>query len=180
MAYPLKLIPMIDLKPYPGNARRHPTDQIDALKSLIRMAGFTAPIIYDFEADHIIAGHGRLIAATQMLDDGESIPLPGRKGFLPKGKLPTIDGSGMSEAERRAFVIADNKIAQRATWDEQLLEIEFGQLQDMGFDLSLTAFEPDELRPFIEVPKVEPSSLEEQGRLDQKAKTTCPKCGHEF
>lgn len=180
MAYPLKMTSMIDLKPYPGNARRHPHDQIEALKELIRMAGFTMPILYDFEADHIIAGHGRLIAATQMLDEGEKIPAPGRQGYLPKGKLPTIDGSGMSEAERKAFVIADNKIAERATWDDQMLEVEFGQLQDMGFDLSLTAFEPEELKPFIEVPEVEPSTLEDQGRLDQKSKTTCPKCGHEF
>lgn len=180
MAYPLKMIAISKLKPYEGNSRKHPVDQIEMLKSLIRMAGFVMPLLYDFEADHLIAGHGRLMAASQMLEAGEPIPLLGRKGELPKGKLPVIDGSGMSEAERRAFIIADNKITERASWDDQRLEIELGELQDMGFDLSLTAFEQDELAPFLEVPDIQPSSLEAQGNLNEKNKTQCPNCGHEF
>ena len=180
MAYPLRLIAASKLKPYEGNARIHPTDQIEDLKGLIKMAGFVIPILYDFEADHVIAGHGRLIAAQQMIEAGEAIPMPGRKGELPKGKVPVIDGSGMDEAERRAFVIADNKISQRSEWDEQRLEIELGDLQAMGFDLALTAFPTEELRPFLEIPDVQPSSIEAQGKLDEKAKTKCPSCGHEF
>lgn len=180
MAYPLKMMLASKMKPYERNARRHPPEQIEGIKTLFRMAGFVIPILYDCEADHIIAGHGRWMAASQMIEAGEAIPAPGRRGDLPKGKLPIVDGSGMSEAERRAFILADNKITERASWDEQMLEVELGDLRDLGFDLSLTAFEQDELKPFLEVPDIQPASLESQGNLNEKAKTKCPNCGHEF
>lgn len=152
MSYPLKMIEAAKLKPYERNARTHPQEQIDQIKALIRMAGFVGPILYDHEADHVIAGHGRLIAAQQMIEAGEEIPGPGRRSALPKGKLPVIDGSGMSEAERRAFVIADNQVAARSGWDAELLGFELQALDGLGFPMALLAFETTELRAFMPGP----------------------------
>lgn len=151
MSYPLKMIDAAKLKPYERNARTHPPEQIDQIKALIRMAGFVGPLLYDFDADHLIAGHGRLIAAQQMIEADEPIPGPGKRDMLPKGKLPVIDGSGMSEVERRAFVITDNAVALRSGWDRKLLGFELESLQGFGFDMALLAFEPGELQSFMPV-----------------------------
>ena len=141
MQYPLKMVPAKELKAYENNARTHSPEQIAQLKDLILMAGFVGPILYDFEADHIIAGHGRLLAALELMEAGVAIPAPGRKGELPKGKLPCIDGSGMTEAERRAFVIADNQVAARAGWDDALLSIELKALEGFGFNVDRLGFD---------------------------------------
>jgi hypothetical protein len=77
-------------------------------------------------------------------------------------------------------VIADNKLALNAGWDEQLLAIELDDLRDMRFDLSLLGFEAKELNDLIGTPNFGPGSIDEQGRLDQKAPVTCPKCKHVF
>lgn len=155
MSYPLKMLPADTLKPYEANARTHSPEQIAQLKDLILMAGFVGPILYDFEADHIIAGHGRLMAALELMAEGWGIPGPGRKGFLPKGKLPVIDGSGMTEAERRAFVIADNQVAARAGWDDELLTLELKALEGFNFKVERLGFELGQLQGWMEPEKKE-------------------------
>src|ERR1700730_16614676 len=119
-----------DLIPDPRNARTHPKRQIDQLKASIEAFGFTNPILADPEG-HIIAGHGRLQAARAM-------------GFT---EVPTIILSGLSETQKRALRIADNKIALNASWDLEILQLELGELAslDVDIDPTLTGFSTGEI-----------------------------------
>src|SRR5713101_1968119 len=118
------------LIPDPRNARTHPKRQIDQLKSSMEAFGFTNPILADPEG-HIIAGHGRLQAARAM-------------GLT---EVPTITLSGLSETQKRALRIADNKIALNAGWDLEILQLELGELGsiDVDIDLTLTGFSTGEI-----------------------------------
>src|SRR5271154_1914545 len=119
-----------DLVPDPRNARSHPKRQIDQIKASIEAFGFTNPILVDPE-DHIIAGHGRLQAARAM-------------GFT---EVPTIVLPGLSETQKRALRIADNKIALNAGWDLEILQQELGELAsiDVDIDPTLTGFSTGEI-----------------------------------
>ncbi len=119
-----------DLIPDPRNARTHPKRQIDQLKASIEAFGFTNPILADPEG-HIIAGHGRLQAARAI-------------GFT---EVPTIILSGLSETQKRALRIADNKIALNAGWDLEILQLELGELAsiDVDIDPTLTGFSTGEI-----------------------------------
>jgi DNA modification methylase len=119
-----------DLIPDPRNARTHPKRQIEQLKKSIEAFGFTNPILVDPEG-HIIAGHGRLQAARAM-------------GF---SEVPTIILSGLSETQKRALRIADNKIALNAGWDLEILQHELGELAslDVDIDATLTGFSTGEI-----------------------------------
>jgi hypothetical protein len=119
-----------DLIPNPRNARTHPKRQIDQLKASIEAFGFTNPILADPEG-HIIAGHGRLQAARAM-------------GLT---EVPTIILSGLSEVQRRALRIADNKIALNAGWDLEILQLELSELAslDVDIDPTLTGFSTGEI-----------------------------------
>jgi hypothetical protein len=119
-----------DLIPDPRNARTHPKRQIDQLKASIEAFGFTNPILADPEG-HIIAGHGRLQAASAM-------------GFT---EVPTIILSGLSETQKRALRIADNKIALNAGWDLEILQLELSELAslDVDIDPTLTGFSTGEI-----------------------------------
>lgn len=123
------------LKPRTNNPRTHSDKQIKQLKSCITRFDFTNPVLVD-DNNVIIAGHGRLLAAKEL-------------GFT---EVPTVRLSGMSEAEIRAYVIADNKLAENAGWDEKLLGIEFQYLAelDIDFDVSITGFELPEIDAFID------------------------------
>lgn len=112
------------LIPYARNSRTHSPEQIAQVAASIREFGFTNPVLIDGEGG-IIAGHGRVMAARQ----------------LGMAEVPCIRLAHLSEAQRRAYVIADNKLALNAGWDEEMLALEFKDLSDMGFDLSLTGFD---------------------------------------
>ena len=117
-----------ELIPYARNARTHSDAQVAQIAASIREFGFTNPILVDGERG-VIAGHGRLLAARK----------------LGLAKVPTIELSHLSPAQRRAYVLADNKLALIAGWDEDLLRIELTDLQLEGFDLGLTGFDADEI-----------------------------------
>ena len=117
-----------DLIPYVRNSRTHSDDQVTQIASSIREFGFTNPIIID-DKDNIIAGHGRIMAAKKLGID----------------EVPCVVVTGWTEAQKKAYVIADNKLALNAGWDEKMLSLEFDELQEMGFDLSLTGFSGDEI-----------------------------------
>jgi DNA modification methylase len=116
------------LKPYARNSRTHSPAQIETLMRSISEYGFTNPILLD-ESGTIIAGHGRLEAARKL-------------GLV---EVPTITLSGLSEAQRRALVLADNRVALDAGWDVDMLRVELADLRSEGFDLSLTGFSLEDL-----------------------------------
>jgi len=120
------------LKPNPRNARTHPKRQVRRLADNTDLYGFLVPILVD-ENGVIIAGHARHAAAK----------LSGRK------EVPTIKVEGLSEAKRRALALADNRIAESAGWNREVLAVELPELADLlvveGFDLSITGFAPVEI-----------------------------------
>ncbi len=111
------------LKPYARNARTHSKKQIRQIADSIERFGFTNPVLVSDEGE-IIAGHGRVEAAR----------------LLGMKSVPTIALSHLSETERRAYVLADNKLALNAGWDREILAIELQGLIDLGFDMSVTGF----------------------------------------
>ncbi|MGY8962538.1 MAG: site-specific DNA-methyltransferase [Rhodospirillales bacterium] len=121
-----------DLVPYKNNARTHSEDQILQIMASIQEFGFTNPILVD-EDNGIIAGHGRIAAAVR----------------LDLNTVPTITLEGLTEAQRRAYVIADNKLAMNAGWDDSLLRLELSDLVNMDFDISLTGFSPDDIQNLL-------------------------------
>jgi ParB family transcriptional regulator, chromosome partitioning protein len=115
-----------DLIPYINNSRTHSDNQVQQVASSIKEFGFTNPILID-EGDGIIAGHGRLMAAQKLgLDE-----------------VPTITLKGLTEAQRKAYVIADNQLALNAGWDIDSLNLEIEALTELDFDVSLLGFDDD-------------------------------------
>jgi ParB-like chromosome segregation protein Spo0J len=158
------LIDRAALKPYANNARTHSDEQINQIIASITEFGFTNPLLVDEEYS-IIAGHGRLAAATKM----------------GMGKLPCVVVAGLTGAQRKALVLADNKIALNSGWDTALLKIELCTLSDAGFDLKLTGFDVPELSLILGFGADFAAGREDdQSRLDQKAPLICPACSHEF
>ena len=122
--------------PYARNSRTHSAEQVAQIAASIKEWGFTNPILIDVDGE-IIAGHGRLLAAQKLgLDE-----------------VPCITAVGWSDAQKKAYVIADNKLALNAGWDDELLKIEFKELGDLNFDLPLTGFSLDELAKLFDEKK---------------------------
>jgi ParB-like chromosome segregation protein Spo0J len=144
--------PTNDLIPYARNSRTHSDIQIGQIAASIREFGFRVPVLIDGE-NGIIAGHGRVLAAMKLgLDE-----------------VPTVDGSDMTDVQRKMYVIADNKIALNAGWDEDILLLEIEDLRGMGADIDLLAFDPSE----IQGNDVDYSVLEDEdvdGEVDDLAK----------
>lgn len=121
-----------DLIPYARNARTHSDEQVARIAASIKEFGWTNPILIDCESG-IIAGHGRVLAARK----------------LGLEKVPTIELSGMTDAQKRAYILADNKLALDAGWDEELLRLEFEELRGGVIDLELTGFSLDEINDIL-------------------------------
>jgi len=116
-----------ELKPYPRNARTHSRKQVKQIAAAIKEFGFTNPVLID-EHDQIFAGHGR-VAAAKLLD---------------LVQVPTLQLSHLSPAQKRAYILADNRLAEKAGWDKEILAVELQGLLDDGFEVILTGFEvPD-------------------------------------
>lgn len=127
-----------DLIPYVNNSRKHSDQQVAQIAASIKEFGWTNPILVDKDKG-IIAGHGRLMAARKLkMDD-----------------VPTIELSHLSDAQKKALVIADNKLALNADWDTQILSLELSELQDIGFDLDILGFDANELNALLEPEEVE-------------------------
>jgi DNA modification methylase len=124
--------PVADLKPYKQNARTHSPEQVRQIVKSIEQFGFTNPVLTDGK-NRIVAGHGRVMAAKEM--------------GLPT--VPTIPLSHLTKAQLRAYVIADNKLALNAGWDEQLLSEELKGIDDSEIDIDLTGFSEDEIADLL-------------------------------
>ena len=124
----MQLVPLGKLVPYVNNARTHSPEQLVKLRSSLREFGFVNPVIID-RGFNVIAGHGRIAAAKE-----EGI-----------AEVPCVFADFLTEAQKKAYILADNRMALDAGWDEELLRIEIESLQGADFDVSLTGFGEDEL-----------------------------------
>jgi ParB-like chromosome segregation protein Spo0J len=153
-----------DLIPYARNSRSHSEVQVAQIAGSIREFGFTNPVLIDAD-NGIIAGHGRVMAA----------------GKLGLDKVPCIQLRHLTETQKRAYIIADNKLALNAGWDEDLLGLELADLREADFDLNLTGFDGDEIEAALnpDGPDFQPGTEDDQGNLDEKTPIECPHC-HKF
>lgn len=124
--------PVADLLPYAKNSRLHSPDQIALIAKLITEFGWTNPVLTDGK-NGIVAGHGRVMAAKRL----------GLK------RVPTIDLSHLTEEQKQAYVIADNRSAEWAAWSEDLLVQELGELAELGYDLTLTGWTQKDLEALL-------------------------------
>ncbi len=129
----VQAMPVTQLRPYANNARTHSKKQIRQIADSIKKFGFTNPVLISDEGE-IIAGHGRVEAAR----------------LLAMASVPTLKLSHLDAAQRRAYVIADNKLALNAGWDRNVLAIELQALVDLEFDIELTGFSLAEVDFVIE------------------------------
>ena len=154
-----------DLVPYENNSRTHSQQQVDQIKRSMNEFGFTNPILLD-ENNGIIAGHGRLQAAQEL---GTKL-------------VPTITLKGLTKAQRKAYVIADNQLALNAGWDNSILGQELSELEKLNFDLDLIGFDNNEISGlmFEDKEHYPDSSAKEIDPDDYNMGHQCPKCGFEF
>lgn len=122
----LEMRPISDLIPYAKNARIHSEDQILQLRASLREFGFVAPLLID-DHGNIIAGHGRLMAAKA-------------EGWV---EVPCVLVEHLTDVQRRAYILADNRLAEQATWDDEMVSLELQSLREAGFDFDLTGFDED-------------------------------------
>ena len=120
------------LTPYINNSRTHNDEQIEQIANSIREFGFTNPVLID-ENNEVLAGHGRLKAAE----------------FLELKSIPSIQITGLTEQQKKAYVIADNKLALNAVWDDEMLQKELSDLFARDFDLSLLGWSENEITSFV-------------------------------
>jgi len=164
--YDQKLAKVDDLIPYALNSRTHSDEQVAQLAASIKEFGFTNPVLID-EENNLIAGHGRLLAARKLKMD----------------QVPAVVVTGLDDRKRRALIIADNKLALNAGWDEEALRVE---LEDLAGDFGeLMGFTDDELADLLkgeEVPNFEPGTEDDQGKLDElePKMVKCPHCQIEW
>ena len=160
------------LVPYARNSRTHSPAQIDQIAASVREWGWTTPVLIA-EDGGIIAGHGRILAAQK----------------LGIADVPVMVARGWTEAQKRAYVIADNQVALNAGWSEDLLAVEIADLHAAGFDLSLTGFDPGKLAEFLtgmsddDAPEPQDKTAPDDfAEYDETVETEhcCPKCGYRF
>lgn len=125
-------VPTDKLVPYVNNSRTHSAKQVDQIAASIKEFGFTNPVLTDGD-NGIIAGHGRVMAAKK----------------LGIEMVPCIELSHLTPTQRKAYIIADNKMALNADWDNELLALELSELKDAGYDMDLTGFSPEEFEALI-------------------------------
>jgi DNA modification methylase len=128
----LETIQIDALIPYARNSRTHSDAQVAQIASSIKEFGFTNPVLID-GGGGIIAGHGRVLAARK----------------LGMSEVPCIRLEHLTDAQKRAYVIADNRLALNSGWDTEMLKVEFADLQELGFDLELTGFDLDEIKELL-------------------------------
>jgi ParB-like chromosome segregation protein Spo0J len=153
--------PIEGLIPYARNARMHNDAQVAQIAASMREFGWTVPVLVDEEGG-IIAGHGRVLAAR----------------ILKITDVPVMVARGWTEAQKRAYVIADNQLALNADWDVSLLKDELGDLSGLGFDLELIGFSETEIEDMFKT--VEPPDQFPSYGETIPTEHQCPKCGFKW
>lgn len=156
----IETIPIADLIPYARNSRTHSDEQIAQVAASIREFGFTNPVLIDAE-DGIIAGHGRVMAARK----------------LNMTDVPCIRLGHLTETQKRAYIIADNKLALNSGWDEEMLGLELSDLREADFDLDLIGFDAEEIEDALN--SIEPNPIA-AAISNPKPPIECPHCKMHF
>jgi ParB-like chromosome segregation protein Spo0J len=163
----IEQLPTADLIPYARNTRTHLPEQVAQIAGSIREFGFTNPVLIDGE-NGIIAGHGRVMAASK----------------LGLAKVPCIRLAHLTDTQKRAYIIADNKLALNAGWDEEMLGLELADLRETDFDLDVLGFDNFAIEQFLNPPERNDEAPESSGgEVDvdgMQMECACPKCGFEF
>lgn len=154
---------MARLIPYARNSRTHSPEQVAQIMASIREFGWTNPVLID-EHGGVIAGHGRIMAARELGMD----------------EVPSIVLTGLTDAQKRAYIIADNKLALNAGWDDAMLRLELEALRSLDFELELTGFSMEDIDMFIADPEAMSRGAKEINADDFELKHTCPRCGFEY
>lgn len=157
--------PIESLIPYVNNARTHSDEHVAQIAASMKEWGWTNPVLVD-ESGMIIAGHGRVMAARKL-------------GY---SEAPVMVANGWTEAQKKAYVLADNKLALNAGWELETLKLELQALDGAGFDLELTGFNIAEMTALFDEPNFDPGTEADQGKLDELSPkmVDCPHCGQEF
>lgn len=153
-------VAVADLIPYACNARTHSPAQVLQLANSITEFGFCNPVLID-QDNGIVAGHGRVLAARH----------------LGWERLPCVRLAHLTDLQRRAYVLADNRLALSATWDEAMLALELAELREEGFDLSLSGFEEEMVERLLNGPE---SAAQEIDADEYEMTYRCEHCGFEF
>jgi len=163
----LEHLPLAALTPYAANSRTHSGDQVRQIARSIEEFGFTNPVLID-GAGGIIAGHGRVQAAQ----------------LLGLATVPCLRLAHLTDAQKRAYIIADNQLALNAGWDESILAAELQALDGLEFDLGLIGFDVGELEKLLALSVTDDtppeSSTKEIDPDDYDMGHRCPRCGFEF
>ncbi len=164
------------LIPYARNARTHSPEQIAQLAASILEFGWTNSILWD--ENGIVAGHGRVLAARQLYEAGKTIRHP-NGAEIPPGTIPAKRCDGWSDAQRKAYILADNQLALNAGWDFELLKVELGELAASDFNLELVGFDNAFLTSLFPTDEAPPNDFAEK---DENIETEheCPKCGYRW
>lgn len=165
----LETVKVAELVPYVRNSRIHDDAQIQKIAASIKEFGFTNPILID-EENGILSGHGRLLAARELGID----------------EVPCVRIIGLSNAQKRAYIIADNRLALSSTWDSEMLAMELGELSGLDFDLSVLGFTYSELEALLDIgdtdAEVGACMKADAVEVDTNFtfEHTCPRCGFEY
>jgi len=155
--------PVGRVREYANNPRKN-DGAVAKVAASLREFGFRQPLVVDAKGT-LVVGHTRLKAARS----------------LGLATVPVHVAKGLTAAQLKAYRLADNRTAQEAEWDDDLLALELNGLELDGLDLTVTGFDVSEIAKALgRAPDFEPATAEDQGRLDQKAPIVCPKCQHEF
>ncbi len=165
MKQQIEYVETAELIPYARNSRTHSDEQIAQICGSIKEFGFTNPVLIDADG-LIIAGHGRTMAAQR----------------LNMKEVPCLRLTHLTDAQKKAYVIADNKLALNAGWDEEMLALELGEINELNFDITKTGFSDDEISFLLGDVNFDAGDESDQGQLDQLDPKIikCPHCKKEF
>jgi ParB-like chromosome segregation protein Spo0J len=163
MSTQIEKVAVEDLIPYAKNSRTHDDAQVAQVAASIKEFGFTAPVLIGKDND-IIAGHCRVMAARKL----------GLK------EVPCIRLTHLTENQKKAYVIADNRLALNSSWDIDMLKLEIDYLDDQSYNVNLLGFSEAELGNMFLTPQIHDELGDEEAESGEKKLTICPKCHHEF